>query len=89
MSQPIPERTKRYVLGRDDWKCRHCGKRETLDPHHVIFRSAGGSNSAKNLLTLCRKCHDDIHDGRLIIEVVALLEYDLTVNFWKQEGWKP
>lgn len=42
-----------------------------------------------NLLTLCRKCHDDEHDGRLKIEVVKILLADLVVRFWKQEGWKP
>lgn len=89
MSQPIPEATKKYVLYRDDYKCRHCNKRETLDPHHVVFRSAGGSNRCNNLLTLCRKCHDDIHDGRLRVEVVASKPYDLIIKFWKLKGWKP
>ena len=79
--QPIPEVVKLYVLGRDDWKCRNCGRGEWLDPHHVVFRSAGGSNHPNNLLTLCRVCHNDIHDGRLIIEVIEILPYDLQINF--------
>ena len=78
---PIPEVVKRYVLGRDDWKCRNCGRRDWLDPHHVTFRSRGGSNHPNNLVTLCRVCHEDIHDGRMFIEVTALLEYDLQINF--------
>lgn len=89
MAQPVPEPVKRYVLHRDDWKCRHCGRGDMLDPHHVIFRSAGGSNACNNLLTLCRKCHNDVHDGRLLIEIVSISQFDLTVKFWRQEGWKP
>jgi hypothetical protein len=60
-----------------------------LDPHHVIYRSAGGLDVLNNLITLCRKCHDDIHAGRLKIEIVAVLATDIIVKFWKQKGWKP
>lgn len=81
MPQPIPEIVKRFVLGRDDWKCRNCGRGDMLDPHHVIYRSAGGSNHPNNLLTLCRVCHNDIHDGRLRIEVTAVEQWNLQCTF--------
>ena len=42
-----------------------------------------------NLLTLCRKCHDDEHAGRLRIEVLEVLTNDLRVRFWRLKGWKP
>jgi 5-methylcytosine-specific restriction endonuclease McrA len=29
-----------------------------LDPHHIVFRSAGGKDAKENLITLCRKHHD-------------------------------
>ncbi len=29
--------------------------------HHVILRSAGGADTADNLLHVCRSCHDWIH----------------------------
>jgi len=83
MSQPIPEKTKNFVYWRDDWKCRHCGRRDMLDPHHVIFRSQGGTNKCNNLLALCRPCHDDIHNGRLEVTIVEVQQYDLTVKFWR------
>lgn len=89
MSQPIPKVVKVYVLFRDNWHCRYCNRGDTLDPHHVIFRSQGGSNAPNNLLTLCRKCHNDIHDGRLRVEVIEVKDFDLVVTFWQQEGWKP
>lgn len=62
-----------------------------LDPHHVIYVSAGGLDTLDNLITLCRKCHDDIHAGRLKLEIVMICEKegDVIVKFWKQKGWKP
>ena len=32
--------------------------------HHVIQRRDDGSNSPDNLITLCRTCHDALHDGK-------------------------
>lgn len=29
------------------------------------FRSQGGSDDIENLLTLCRKCHNDLHQGKI------------------------
>jgi len=88
-AQKISWGLRQEVFERDDWKCRHCRNRQTLDPHHVIFRSQGGDNDKSNLLTLCRKCHDDLHAGRLRIEVVEMFPFDLVVKFWHLEGWKP
>lgn len=88
-SLPLPATVRKATYLRDSWKCRHCGNRSTLDPHHVIHRSAGGEHALNNLLTLCRKCHDDEHDGRLEIRVIKLLENDLVVEFWCRKGWKP
>lgn len=35
-----------------------------LDVHHVVPRANGGTNGLYNLLTLCRHCHEDVHDRR-------------------------
>jgi len=80
---------RHFVYARDNWHCRHCNNSSGLDPHHVVFKSAGGEDVSSNLLTLCRKCHDDVHGGRLKIEIVAVTEDNLEVKFWKQKGWKP
>ena len=85
----IPWGLRQEVYERDGWKCRHCSCRMNLDPHHVVFRSQGGENSANNLLTLCRRCHDDIHGGRLRLEVVGMFPFDLEVKFWRQQNpWR-
>jgi 5-methylcytosine-specific restriction endonuclease McrA len=30
-----------------------------LDPHHIHFKGAGGADTKENLITLCRKHHDE------------------------------
>lgn len=54
------------VMERDGHKCRMCGRSEGLaDVHHIIKRSQGGDDSADNLMTLCRSCHNKEH-GRVM-----------------------
>jgi hypothetical protein len=58
--------TKAYVLHRDGHICRHCkGKRKDkrLEVHHIVFRTEKGSDEPENLKTLCKTCHDGVHDG--------------------------
>lgn len=86
---PLPKAVSRAVYQRDDWHCRHCNCSSALTPHHVVYQSAGGEDTLDNLLTLCLKCHTDVHERRLVIEVVERRHNDLVVNFWKQKGWKP
>lgn len=58
--------TKSYVLARDKYTCQNCKKKDKrLEVHHIVYRSKGGSNKADNLITLCKICHDKIHDGTI------------------------
>lgn len=66
----IPDRIRREVLRRDDYRCRNCGWTYALwnpsDPrflelHHSVHHVDGGPNEAANLITLCNVCHDDTH----------------------------
>lgn len=43
--------------------CVACGERDTakLEHHHMIPRSAGGSDEEANLITLCHVCHGRFH----------------------------
>ncbi len=87
---PVPATVSRAVYQRDNWHCRHCNNSNGLDPHHVKFASAGGTDTLDNLIALCRKCHDDIHGGRLKVEIVKIIPgRDILVKFWKQKGWRP
>lgn len=56
------------ILNRDSYTCQCCGKKHVrLEVHHIIFRSLGGTDDERNLITLCEKCHKAIHDGILIL----------------------
>ena len=56
------------VLNRDNYTCQCCGKKHTrLEVHHIVFRSRGGTDDEKNLITVCKGCHDAIHKGMLVL----------------------
>jgi 5-methylcytosine-specific restriction endonuclease McrA len=60
-------KVRKLVLIRDDYRCRACGTKDHVDVHHLKFRSAGGSDTDRNLLCLDRICHADVHSYRLTI----------------------
>lgn len=63
--------TKTFVLDRDNYKCQHCkGKsnEKRLEVHHIVFRSNGGTDAPDNLITLCKCCHEGLHDGKFEIK---------------------
>ena len=60
---------KAYVLHRDEYQCQHCKKKNTkLHVHHIESRKTGG-DSPGNLITLCKKCHNDYHDGKIKLKI--------------------
>ena len=62
------QRVRSAVLQRDKYRCRACGSTSHVDVHHKKLRSAGGENSTRNCLVLCRICHQRVHAYRLFIE---------------------
>lgn len=60
------------LVARDHGACRvpWCG-RSAHDPHHLVKRSAGGTDALRNLVLLCRAHHDwtdaSYQAGRLVI----------------------
>ena len=64
------------ILFRDHHKCVECGVRcrdADLDVHHLLPRSAGGTDEPSNLITLCDGCHAAHHPklaGRLARRVM-------------------
>ncbi len=56
-----------------DMLCTICGTKRDLDRHHVTSRGMGGSKNPtvladNNLMTLCRTCHRNIHEGGWTLE---------------------
>jgi hypothetical protein len=59
------------VIERDGYRCAApgCTSRRNLHDHHVIFRSAGGSNAPENRITLCAFHHHRcVHAGLLRVQ---------------------
>ena len=79
------------VDARDRRMCRCCGKKTNPDDiglirghrHHLVYRSAGGEDTAQNVLTLCWGHHNAEHKGRLQIVVLdASRGADGPCEFW-------
>lgn len=69
----LDENLRIACLMRDGYQCQHCGKRrERLEAHHVIFREHGGKDTLANLLTLCKKCHRRLHEGKIALNVTGV-----------------
>lgn len=49
------------VFTRDNYRCVCCGRGikegAILHAHHLIYRSLGGTDRMKNLVTVCERCH--------------------------------
>lgn len=96
--------TREKVLNRDSYECQFCGTTNEehqeendrgLDVHHIIPRSDGGQDTMRNLVALCRSCHQTMESlhGQAMEELAASNEYEETAEgahrTWKQylEKW--
>jgi hypothetical protein len=58
---------------RDGYQCQHCGQSaRKLEAHHLIFRADGGKDTLTNLLTLCERCHHQLHKGKITLKVTGV-----------------
>lgn len=65
--------TCRDRVKRRDGLCRWCGTTEDLNIHHVFYRSEGGADTPRNLITLCATCHAQAHTNKKKYQPVLLL----------------
>jgi hypothetical protein len=84
--------TKAYVLTRDNYNCQYCKgktKDSKLEVHHIIFRRNCGSDEEENLITLCKTCHDKLHDGEIKLKksgkVKGQLKHATQMNSIRQQ----
>lgn len=56
------ERKRYIVLKRDNWKCVYCGGLATQVHHKRYARKNIGKEPIAWLVSICKPCHDTIHD---------------------------
>ena len=60
-SNRLDENLRKAIILRDHNKCMMCKKTEgSKDVHHIKPKRSNGSNTLKNLITLCPECHKKI-----------------------------
>ena len=69
--------TREYVLHRDNHACQHCkgkSKDTVLNVHHIESRKTG-TDSPDNLITLCKTCHTQYHQGKIKLNIQRKKSY--------------
>lgn len=66
-------RMRKQVRARDDDRCILCMK-PYQEIHHIVPRSAGGTNDLDNLCCLCWECHHTRAHGSNAKEIQKILQ---------------
>lgn len=82
----IPYKVKKRVWERDGECCILCGNPHAAPESHYIRRSQGGKGIEQNIVTLCRRCHDDFDNGDKRAEYGRIIE-DYLKGCYK--NWNP
>lgn len=62
IASPYWKAVRSLALIRDKRKCKRCGARRLLHVHHISYKHLGKEHLyMKDLITLCKKCHDKEH----------------------------
>ncbi len=62
---------KRRLLATYGDKCGYCDSYEPLDAAHIVPLEIGGKTEEKNLILLCKGCHNHYDDGHLSISEMS------------------
>lgn len=94
----ISPSVKKAVAERDFGCCIFCGK-AGLPEAHVISRAHGGLGVEKNIVTVCRSCHDKMDNSKMRGQYIGFAksyltsiypgwdEKDVTFNKWSDLKW--
>lgn len=55
------KKKRKERLKADDFRCARCGAEKNVQVHHLNYDHVGNEDVENDLITLCRKCHADIH----------------------------
>ena len=69
----LAENLRIACLMRDGYTCQHGGKQQVrLQAHHIVFREQSGKDTLANLLCLCEHCHQQLHEGKIVLKVTGV-----------------
>lgn len=57
---------KRNLESKTENKCANCGSEISLEYHHIVPISIGGTNRLTNIVVLCHHCHQLAHGAKNI-----------------------
>lgn len=59
------KRKRAEILNRDHKRCKICGSEQGLQAHHIVSLDINERLKLENtnIITLCSKCHTDVHNG--------------------------
>jgi hypothetical protein len=82
-TRSIPPALRRALNARDRG-CRFpgCSNQRYVDAHHIRHWADGGETSARNLVTLCRFHHRQVHEGRVVVQALD----DGALRFARPDG---
>lgn len=85
----INKKAKKHIAG----KCKFCpcDIYEFLDVHRIVEGENGGKYTDQNTVVCCRKCHQDIHNGKIKIDrQYPSASGNLVLHYWinEEEYWE-
>lgn len=69
------EEMRQKVFRRDGFRCVVCGEEKNLNVHHLTYENLG-AEKVSDMITLCRTCHQGIHEGKTIEQLKREITYD-------------
>lgn len=83
------DKKRRKRLKKDNYTCVDCGERDRpLDVHHLSYDRLGNERM-DDLVSLCRKCHNERHEkGEIFFNFCRTCgEFLLIIKYWLKDGW--
>jgi hypothetical protein len=81
---------RKSVYKRDGYECQNCERvaRDSnniqLEAHHIVPKSKGGTHKITNLVTLCKECHNSIHNNTQAPTQNPRIEKKSNIDLFKQ-----
>lgn len=75
----------------DGYKCAKCGFTRALEVHHINYERFGDEDVSRDLITLCKKCHQEIEDQKRKTNPIINKSEHHTVYLAgkiRQNGWR-